>query len=64
MLADVMVPVPVDAEGTIDFVLQKEIAAKNLTINHYQQDQQKTVSLLDSIMQKKVSLKSCLLICL
>ena len=48
-----MVPVPVNSEGAIDLALQKEIATKYLTINHYQQE---TVSLLDSIIQKKVSL--------
>ena len=53
MLDDVMVPVPVDAEGAVDLALQKEIAAKYLAINHYQQE---TVSLLDSIIQQKVSL--------
>lgn len=53
MLADVMVPVPVNSEGTIDLALQKEIATKYLTISHFQQE---TVSLLDSIIQKKVSL--------
>lgn len=53
MLTDVMVPVPVDAEGAIDLALQKEIAAKYLAIQRYQQE---TVSLLDSIIQQKVSL--------
>lgn len=53
MLTDVMVPVPVDAEGAIDLALQKEIAAKYLAIHRYQQE---TVSLLDSIIQQKVSL--------
>lgn len=53
MLTDVMVPVPVDTEGAIDLALQKEIAAKYLAIHRYQQE---TVSLLDLIIQQKVSL--------
>ena len=53
MLADVMVPVPVDAEGNISLALQKEIATEYLAIQHYQQE---AISLLELIIRQKVSL--------
>ena len=53
MLANVMVPVPVDAEGNISLALQKEIATEYLAIQHYQQE---AISLLELIIRQKVSL--------
>ena len=53
MLADIMVPIPVDNAGVIDLNLQKEIALKYLTVQRYQQE---TVSLLDLIIQHRISL--------
>ena len=53
MLADVMVPVPVDNQGEINLSLQKEIATKYLAIQRYQRE---AVSLLDLIIKQKVSL--------
>jgi len=53
MLADIMVPVPVDDAGNVSLDIQKEIASKYMAISRYQQE---TVSLLDSIIQQRVSL--------
>ena len=53
MLADVMVPVPVDENGQIDLNAQKEIAAKYLTVQRYQNE---IVSKLDAIINQKVTI--------
>ena len=53
MLADVMVPVPVDENGKIDLNAQKEIAAKYLTVQRYQNE---IVSRLDAVINQKVTI--------
>ena len=53
MLADVMVPVPVDENGLINLNAQKEIAAKYLAVQKYQNE---IVAKLDTIIKQKVTL--------
>lgn len=53
MLDDIMVPVPVDDQGDISLVAQKEIAAKYLTI---EQCKNEVISKLDTLIQQKIEL--------
>lgn len=53
MIADIMVPVPVDGQGNISLDAQKEIAAKYLAI---EQCKNEVISKLDSLIQQKIEL--------
>ena len=53
MIADVLVPIPVDDNANIDLSAQKSIAAKYLAI---QQCQQEIVIKLNELIEQKVSL--------
>ena len=53
MLNDIMVPVPVDENGSIDLYAQKEIAAKYLAI---EQSKDEIISNLDALIQQKIEL--------
>ncbi|MCQ2462725.1 MAG: restriction endonuclease subunit S, partial [Clostridia bacterium] len=53
MIADIMVPVPVDDQGNISLDAQKEIAAKYLAI---EQCKNEVISKLDTLIQQKIEL--------
>lgn len=53
MLDDVMVPVPVDSDGNIDYNAQRKIAEKYLTVR---QCQQEVVEKLDTLITQKISI--------
>lgn len=53
MIADIMVPVPVDDYGNISLDAQKEIAAKYLAI---EQCKNEVISKLDILIQQKIEL--------
>lgn len=52
MLVDVMIPIPVDANGNISLAAQKEIANKYLMV---QQCQREAIELLNQLIAQKVS---------
>lgn len=53
MISDIMIPVPIDANGNIDLFAQKQIAAKYLTV---QQCQQEIVEKLNMLIEQKISI--------
>ena len=53
MIADVLVPIPVDCDGNIDLLAQKSIAAKYLAV---QQCQQEIVYKLNELIEQKISI--------
>ena len=53
MVADIMVPVPVDSQDNINLDAQKEIAAKYLAI---EQSKDEVISKLDMLIQQKIEL--------
>lgn len=53
MIADIMVPIPVDDQGNISLAAQKEIAAKYLAID---QCKSEVISKLDALIQQKIEL--------
>lgn len=53
MLAEVMVPIPVDAEGSISLIAQKEIAAKYLAVEECKSE---VISRLEALFQQKIKI--------
>ena len=53
MLAEVMVPIPVDAEGLISLIAQKEIAAKYLAVEECKSE---VISRLEALFQQKIKI--------
>lgn len=53
MIADFMVPIPVDDQGNISLGMQQEIAAKYLAI---EQSKNEVISKLDTLIQQKIEL--------
>lgn len=53
MISEIMISVPIDVNGNIDLLAQKQIAAKYLTV---QQCQQEIVEKLNTLIEQKTSI--------